>query len=163
MSTHRKPIRVLFVCMGNICRSAAAEIVFSKLVTDAGLAGAIDTDSAGTSAYHVGDPPDPRMAATLRARGYPIHGSARKVSTADFADFDLVLPMDEENERDLLKLHRNNGTRRARILPFVSFCTARRVRHVPDPYYGGPQGFEEVADIVEDACRGLLDHLRQKC
>lgn len=159
MSTTRKPIRVLFVCMGNICRSAAAEIVFRRMVDAAGLAGQIVADSAGTSAYHVGEPPDPRMAATLSTRGYPIHGAARKVSTADFADFDLILPMDEDNEQSLLRLHRNHGSRRAHVRPFTGFCTTRRVHRVPDPYYGGPEGFEEVADIIEDGCRGLLEHL----
>lgn len=158
MTTARKPIRILFVCMGNICRSPAAEIIFRRMVDEAGLAGGVEIDSAGTIGYHVGNPPDARMAATLSARGYAIQGSARKVTAADLADFDLVLPMDEDNEESLRHLS-GNCEHGGRIRPFVSFCTEHPVPHVSDPYYGGSRGFEEVGDIIEDGCRGLLAHL----
>ena len=156
----KKP-EVLFVCMGNICRSPAAEIVFRKVVAAAGLEGRIGIDSAGTIGYHAGDPPDRRMAATLRARGYPVAGRARQVVREDFGRFDLILPMDEDNEAVLKRLAPRNGTR-ARVVPFVRFCSEPGARHVPDPYYGGADGFERVADLVEDGCRGLLEHLRRE-
>ena len=161
MTFERKPVRILFVCMGNICRSPAAEIVFRRMVDDAGLAGTIEIDSAGTIGYHVGNSPDARVADTLRARGYAIHGRARKVTATDLEDFDLVLPMDEDNEESLRQLC-GDGESGEKIRPFVSFCTERLVPHVPDPYYGGSRGFEEVTDIVEDGCRGLLAHLRKR-
>ena len=146
---------VLFVCMGNICRSPAAEIVFRKRVDEAGLTDRIRIDSAGTTGYHTGKGPDPRMAATLKSRGYPIAGRARQVTAADLADFDLVLAADEENLADLHRLDRG-GIHRAKLRLLVEFCERHRAPRVPDPYYGGPQGFEEVADLVEDACGGLL-------
>ena len=151
--------RVLFVCMGNICRSPAAEIVFRHMVGQAGLDGRIDIDSAGTIGYHAGNPPDRRMSATLRARGYQPHGQARQVRVVDFDEFDLILAMDEDNERDLRRMVRGE-TKRAELRAFSSFCADNPLGHVPDPYYGGQQGFERVADIVEDGCSGLLDHLR---
>lgn len=154
----RETLRVLFVCMGNICRSPAAEIVFRHMIAAAGLEHRIDIDSAGTIGYHAGNPPDRRMSATLKARGYTAHGRARQVRVADFDEFDLILPMDGENEADLRRMARD--VRRAKIRPFSSFCADNPLGHVPDPYYGGAQGFEQVADIVEDGCRGLLEHLR---
>ncbi|HSP42362.1 MAG TPA: low molecular weight protein-tyrosine-phosphatase [Luteolibacter sp.] len=154
----RQTLRVLFVCMGNICRSPAAEVVFRSMITEAGLEHRIEIDSAGTIGYHSGNPPDRRMSATLKARGYHPHGSARQVRLADFDEFDLILPMDDENEADLRSMARD--ARRAEIRPFSSFCSDNPLGHVPDPYYGGGKGFEHVADIVEDGCRGLLEHLR---
>jgi protein-tyrosine phosphatase len=153
-----KTIRVLFVCMGNICRSPAAEIVFRHIVEAEGLGNRIGIDSAGTIGYHTGNPPDKRMSATLRARGYQPKGRARQVCHEDFDEFDLILPMDHENEADLRRLKRD-GQSRAEIRAFSSFCAANPLGHVPDPYYGGAAGFEKVADIVEDGCRGLLKHL----
>ena len=151
--------RVLFVCMGNICRSPAAEIVFRSMVSGAGLDGRIEIDSAGTIGYHAGNPPDRRMTATLKTRGYRPHGSARQVRVVDFDNFDLILAMDEDNERDLRRMVRGE-TKRAEVRSFSSFCANNPLGHVPDPYYGGDEGFERVADIVEDGCRGLLAHLR---
>jgi protein-tyrosine phosphatase len=155
------PVRILFVCMGNICRSPAADIVLRHMVDQAGLAGRIEIDSAGTIGYHSGNPPDPRISEELASRGYPVNGSARKVTRADLADFDLVLAMDEDNLADLTRLDRS-ATHRAKIRPFTSFCTEHRLRDVPDPYYGGRSGFSQVADIVEDGCRGLLEALRRQ-
>ncbi len=161
MPAHRKPFRVLFICMGNICRSPAAEIVFRKLVADAGLADAIEIDSAGTIGYHAGKGPDPRMADTLRGRGYPISGRSRQVAAADLRDFDLILAADRENLADLQRLD-PAGRQRDKIRLLVDYCVDQEADHVPDPYYGGQRGFEEVADLVEDACAGLLDHLRKR-
>jgi protein-tyrosine phosphatase len=153
------PFRVLFVCMGNICRSPAAEIVFRQQVGDAGLDQAIHIDSAGTIGYHAGKGPDPRMAETLRRRGYPIAGRARQVTARDLAEFDLILAADHENIADLHRLDRD-GLHRGKIRLLVDFCVEKEATHVPDPYYGGQQGFEEVADLVEDACAGLLEEIR---
>ena len=155
-----KTIRVLFVCMGNICRSPAAEIVFRHIVETARLEDRIEIDSAGTIGYHTGSPPDKRMSATLSARGYHPKGMARQVHHEDFDDFDLILPMDHENEAELRRMQRD-GQSRAEIRAFSSFCAANPLGYVPDPYYGGAAGFEKVADIVEDGCQGLLKHLRE--
>jgi protein-tyrosine phosphatase len=159
MSDTRKPYRVLFVCMGNICRSPAAEIVFRHLVDEAGLDGRIDIDSAGTIGYHRGNPPDPRMAETLRARGYTIAGRARQVRPADLLDFDLLLVADEDNRADVHALD-PDGSHRDKVRLLTEFCTGHDAPRVPDPYYGGRRGFEQVADLIEDACAGLLEHLR---
>lgn len=161
MPNDRRPIRVLFVCMGNICRSPAAEMVFRKLVSDAGLHDAIEIDSAGTIGYHTGKGPDPRMAETLRARGYPISGRSRQVSPQDLRDFDLILAADAENIRDLHRLDRTME-HREKIQLLVDYGIECRASHLPDPYYGGQQGFEKVADLVEDACTGLLETLRRR-
>lgn len=155
-----KTVRILFVCMGNICRSPAAEIVFRQMVEAAGLDDRVEIDSAGTIGYHAGNPPDKRMSATLSAWGYCPKGRARQVRKEDFDDFDLILPMDDENEADLRRMQRD-GQSRAEIRAFSSFCAANPLGHVPDPYYGGAAGFEKVADIVEDGCRGLLKQLRE--
>ncbi len=161
MPADRKPFRVLFVCMGNICRSPAAEIVFRQQVSEAGLNDSIHIDSAGTIGYHSGKGPDPRMADTLRRRGYLIAGRARQVTAADLADFDLILAADPENLADLRRLDRE-GLHRGKIRLLVDYCVDKEADHVPDPYYGGQQGFEEVADLVEDACSGLLEEIRGK-
>lgn len=163
MSPDRKPIRVLFICMGNICRSPAAEIVFRKLVDEAELSHAIHIDSAGTIGYHAGKGPDPRMAATLKNRGYTITGRSRQVTPDDLDDFDLLLVADQENLADLHRLD-GTGTRREKIRLLVEYCRDREASHVPDPYYGGQRGFDDVVDLVEDACEGLLTelHLRLK-
>jgi protein-tyrosine phosphatase len=145
--------------MGNICRSPAAEIVFRHEVDHAGLSDRIPIDSAGTIGYHRGKGPDPRMSATLQARGYAIAGRARQVTAADLDRFDLILVADEENLRDVRALD-HSGARRAKIRLLVEFCESHQAPRVPDPYYGGQRGFEEVADLVEDAARGLLKHIR---
>ncbi|GAA5483808.1 low molecular weight protein-tyrosine-phosphatase [Haloferula sargassicola] len=149
------PVRVLFVCMGNICRSPAAEIVFSQLVHEAGLADRIEVDSAGTIGYHAGHGPDRRMAATLKSRGYAIHGSARQLQARDLQRFDHILVADRENLADARALD-SGGDFHSKIQLLTDFCTETEADHVPDPYYGGQRGFERVADIVEDACAGLL-------
>ena len=161
MTSPAKPIRVLFVCMGNICRSPAADIVFRHMVDQAGLADRIEIDSAGTIDYHTGKGPDPRMSEELASRGYPIEGGARQVTRSDLDHFDLVLAMDDDNLAELKRLDRK-GTRHAKVLPFTTYCTEHPVREVPDPYYGGRRGFAHVADIVEDGCHELLQQLRKQ-
>lgn len=140
------------MCSGNICRSPTAEAVLRRFVADAGLAEEIEVDSAGTGGWHVGEPPDERSAAAARRRGLDLPGVARQISAADFDHFDLIVSVDDEN------LHRLR-----RIAPPGSAAEVRKLTaiDVPDPYYGGPQGFDVVLDMVEDACRELLDELRQ--
>ena len=148
--------KILFVCLGNICRSPAAEIVFTKKMRDAELSHAFSCDSAGTHNYHPGKSPEKRMAAVLMKRGYPIMGTARHFQAADFDNFDLILPMDADNLANLEKVIRS-GADRAKIKSFTSFCTRHEgITEVPDPYYGGAEGFELVADLIEDGCDGIL-------
>ena len=154
--------RILFVCMGNICRSPTAEGVMRALLRDAGLDGRIEVDSAGTGNWHAGDPPDARATAAARARDIDLDGAARQVTAADFEDFDLLLAMDRENERELLARAPDEEARgKVRLLrEFAPEAVAAGDLDVPDPYYGGPNGFERVLDLVEAACRGLLDEVR---
>jgi protein-tyrosine phosphatase len=150
-------IRVLFVCMGNICRSPTAQGVFEALVRDAGLDHAIACDSAGTSHYHIGNSPDPRARRAAASRGIEIgHLRARKAQVEDFAEFDLVLAMDRANYRNLVPLAGSAAP--AKLCLFLEFAPGQG-ENVPDPYYGGGDGFERVLDLCEAAGRGLLDHL----
>lgn len=155
MNADRKPIRVLFVCMGNICRSPAGENIFRKLAADAGRTDDFEIDSAGTLGYHQGKPPDSRMASTLRSHGYPVNGLARQIKPADLAAFDLIVTMDPDNLSGVRRLDRE-GKHHAKIRPLVEFCSNHQVSEVPDPYYGGQQGFEQVIALLEDGCAGIL-------
>lgn len=148
---------MLFVCLGNICRSPAAEGVFRKLVADAGRADEFDIDSAGTGGWHAGEPADHRMRAAAERRGYRLDSIARQIRAEDFERFDLILTMDEENFRRVSRFRRDGG--RARIARLREFCEIHGVGEVPDPWFGGAEGFEEVLDILEDACAGLLRRL----
>jgi len=159
MTDHHKPYRILFVCMGNICRSPAAEIVFRKLVHKEGLEERIEIDSAGTIGYHTGNPPDPRMSATLETRRYEITGQSRQIKRPDLEAFDLILVADNDNLQDVNRLDAEHQHHH-KIKLLTDYCIKKSATHVPDPYYGGARGFEEVADLVEDACTGLLDHLK---
>jgi protein-tyrosine phosphatase len=148
---------VLFVCLGNICRSPTAEAVFRKRATDAGLN--LRIESAGTGGWHRGEPPDPRARDAGELRGYSFAGQeARKVEQNDFAVFDLILAMDQRNHTDLHaacpKPHRG------KIKLFLDFAPHLTVREVPDPYYGGADGFDQVLDLVEAASDGLITKLR---
>jgi len=154
-----KPVRVLFVCMGNICRSPTAEGVFKRHVREAGLDHAILSDSAGTHDYHIGEPPDRRAREAAQRRGYDLGDlRARRITAADFAAFDLVLAMDQHNVDVLKRLCPPQHAHKLRLL--LEFGAREHVREVPDPYYGGNPGFETVLDLIEDAARGLLRHIR---
>jgi low molecular weight protein-tyrosine phosphatase len=171
--------RLLFVCMGNICRSPTAEGVMRRLLADRGLTGRVEVDSAGTTAYHVGDPPDSRMRQAAARRGYRLDGQARRVTADDFARFDLIVAMDRDNLADLEELAKGSAgsadgvegghaggdepggapTPRAELRLFSDFLPAGSPPDVPDPYYGGERGFETVLDLIEQASPAILDHL----
>jgi protein-tyrosine phosphatase len=151
-------VRLLFVCLGNICRSPTAEGVMRSLVAEAGLEESIELDSAGTGGWHVGSPPDERAIAAADARGIALGGFARQVSVDDFDDFDLILAMDRSNMRELRQLAPGQSERaKVRLLrEFDPASEGERDPEVPDPYYGAPGGFDEVLDLVQAACTGLL-------
>jgi protein-tyrosine phosphatase len=155
-------VRICFVCLGNICRSPTAEAVMRHLVEEAGLEGRIAIESAGTGDWHVGGARDRRSRAVGAARGIPLEGEAQQFTRADFERFDHVLAMDRANRDELLRLARDERDR-AKVRLLRSFEPgAPPEAEVPDPYYGGPRGFEEVFDICERACRGLLVHLKRE-
>lgn len=157
----KKPIRVLFVCIGNICRSPTAEAVFAYLLKKSGHDQHIQVDSAGMSNYHVGEPAHPRSRAVAARRNYDVTSIARQFVEEDFDRFDYILPMDESNELQL-KVMAQSDQHREKILPFIQLCPtyANQYRDVPDPYYGGPDGFEHVLDICEEGCQALLDKIK---
>lgn len=150
--------RILFVCLGNICRSPAGENTMRDLLRREEVKD-ISLDSAGTAGYHIGKGPDPRMTATLEDRGIRVTGQARQFTKQDFDDFDLIIPMDEDNRKDILRLARSDSDR-DKVEPFMPFCENFSNTEVPDPYYGGQDGFELVADIMADGCSGILAALR---
>jgi protein-tyrosine phosphatase len=150
-------IRVCFVCLGNICRSPTAEGVMRKLVADAGLAAQIDVESAGTSAHHVGERPDPRSRAAARARGIDLTSRARQFEPQDLARFDYVLAADRRNLADLRALAAGRATTHVTLLRSFDPASPSDAE-VPDPYYG-EDGFDDVLDLCESACRGLLAHI----
>ncbi len=151
-----KQYAVLFCCTGNICRSPTAEGVFTKKVSDAGLAGRVLIDSAGTHGYHIGEPPDPRTQIVAKARGYDLSGlRARRFEREDFDRFDLVLAMDHDNRAFLSRLCPPSGEPKLKLMmEYARSCTAPEV---PDPYDRGPKDFEMVLDMLEDATEGLLE------
>lgn len=154
-------VHVLFVCMGNICRSPTAQGVFERLVVEESLADVIVVDSAGTHAYHVGEPPDVRSQQTARARGVDISGQrARQVAIHDFENFDYVLAMDRQNLAILLRMCPDEHRHKLKL--FLEFAPELGIEEVPDPYYGGAKGFEHVFELVETAARGLLKEIRSR-
>jgi protein-tyrosine phosphatase len=154
-------VSVLFVCMGNICRSPTAEAVFRHYVESAGLSDQIVIDSAGTHDYHIGDRPDTRTQRAAQQRGYDMSGlRGRQVSTDDFTKFDYVLAMDNANLANLQRMVPPHCEVRPQL--FLQYARHHTEREVPDPYYGGADGFERVLDMVEDAAQGLLQELRQR-
>lgn len=149
-------VRVLFVCLGNICRSPTAHGVMEQLVAEGGYA--IEVDSAGTGAWHIGHPPDPRSQEAAARRGLDLSGQrARRVTVADFHAFHHIIAMDEQNLADLRDMQPEDGM--AQLALLLSYAEEGTPASVPDPYYGGGNGFEEVLDLVESGCRGLLDAL----
>ncbi|MBI5040066.1 MAG: low molecular weight phosphotyrosine protein phosphatase [Gammaproteobacteria bacterium] len=154
-------VKVLFVCMGNICRSPTAQGVFETLVQREGLAQRIEIDSAGTHAYHIGEPPDKRAQEAAKRRGVDLSVQrARKVQPADFLEFDYVLAMDRSNYEDLRAICHPDYEERLRL--FLEFAPQAGEQDVPDPYYGGAQGFERVLDLIEAAAEGLLAEMRAR-
>ncbi|NLE85011.1 MAG: low molecular weight phosphotyrosine protein phosphatase [Myxococcales bacterium] len=154
-------VRICFVCLGNICRSPTAEGVMRHLVEAAGLSAHVEIDSAGTAAYHIGKGPDHRSRQAAAARGIVIGGQARQFTPADWERFDYVLAMDSSNYEDLIAHAPPEAKQKLRLLR--SFDPASPPgAPVPDPYYGGAEGFDEVLDLCEAACRGLLDHLKRE-
>jgi protein-tyrosine phosphatase len=153
--------KVLFVCMGNICRSPMAEGVFKQLVKQAGLEDVVRAESAGTHAFHNGEAPDKRSIAAAAKRGYDISEQrARRIKDKDFEDYDMILAMDWENlallQQTAPKIHHH------KIQLLMRYATEHETATIPDPYYGGIQGFEQALDYVEDACTGLLDVARRR-
>ncbi|TCJ19758.1 low molecular weight phosphotyrosine protein phosphatase [Parasulfuritortus cantonensis] len=152
---------ILFVCMGNICRSPTAEGVVRKTLRDAGMADRVHLDSAGTHGYHVGSAPDPRASEAAAERGYDLSGLVgRQVTAGDFQKFDLILAMDRDNLVNLLRICPRGMENKVRL--FLSFARYYTGQEVPDPYYGGQDGFARVLDMVEDAAEGLVEEIRRR-
>lgn len=161
MSTHL--YSVIFVCLGNICRSPAAENIFRHQVMEAGLSNAIHIDSAGTHDYHPGKAPDKRMQKTLKKRKIDNSGCARQFTRQDLKDFDLIVTMDRDNHSHVTGLSQSSE-QSGKAVPFTHFCERpeHQLEDVPDPYYGGDEGFELVANMLEDGCRQLLEHVQER-
>jgi protein-tyrosine phosphatase len=154
-------VRILFVCLGNICRSPTAEVVFRVLASRDAPDIVLEIDSAGTAGYHVGEQPDRRTRQAAARRGYDLSAlRARMVEPDDFEHFDLILAMDRENLSALERFAPPQARERLRL--FLEFAPDAGVSEVPDPYYGGPNGFEDVLDLIEAASRGLIEHLRRQ-
>ncbi len=151
--------KLLFVCLGNICRSPTAENVMNHLIEKAGLSNSIQCDSAGTSSYHIGSPPDSRMsAAANNLLGFKLRGNARSFESSDFENFDLILAMDKENYRDILARD-SSAEYQEKVRLMCDYCRSHSLKEVPDPYYGGAEGFNQVVNLLVDACEGLLEDI----
>ncbi|WP_107669264.1 low molecular weight protein-tyrosine-phosphatase [Cyanothece sp. BG0011] len=150
--------KLLFVCLGNICRSPSAENIMNYLIQERGLEGKIICDSAGTSSYHIGASPDRRMQAAAARRGIKLVGQARQFDVSDFETFDMILAMDRSNYRDILQLDPDN-LYKDKVRLMCDFASQHRDREVPDPYYGGEAGFDHVINLLLDACDGLLEEI----
>lgn len=151
-------VKILFVCLGNICRSPSAEAIMKKIVEDAGLSDRITVDSAGMHGYHEGELPDSRMRMHGAGRGYKLISRSRPVKAADFYDFDLIIGMDDSNI-SALRSKAPDVESLEKIHRMMDYSTNKEFDHVPDPYYGGAAGFTLVLDLLEDACNGLLDSI----
>ena len=154
-------IKILFVCLGNICRSSSAEEIMRTFVAREGLNTEIEVDSAGILSYHQGELPDERMRSHAIRRGYNLTHHSRPVCTDDFFEFDMIVGMDDRNIQDLRDKAPDLATEK-KIVRMTDFCQKKVIDYVPDPYYGGAQGFENVLDILEDACEGLLATMKEK-
>ncbi|MBD0336191.1 MAG: low molecular weight phosphotyrosine protein phosphatase [Cyanobacteria bacterium Co-bin13] len=153
--------KLLFVCLGNICRSPSAENIMNHLIQQRGLTDRVQCDSAGTSSYHIGSPPDRRMTAAARQYGIHLQGRARQFEAVDFTAFDWILAMDRDNYRDILALDQR-GQHHAKVKLMCDFCRHHADQEVPDPYYGGPEGFDYVVNLLLDACEGLLEFVLEQ-
>jgi protein-tyrosine phosphatase len=154
--------KLLFVCLGNICRSPSAENIMNHLIDQGGLSKTILCDSAGTAGYHIGAAPDRRMSAAAENKlGFKLRGQARQFQLSDFQEFDLILAMDRNNYDDILAVDRS-GQYHSKVRLMCDFCSTHTLKEVPDPYYGGVEGFNHVIDLLMDACEGLLKYITQK-
>ncbi|MDR0757772.1 MAG: low molecular weight phosphotyrosine protein phosphatase [Tannerella sp.] len=149
-------LKILFVCMGNICRSPAAEGILKKKVHEAGLDDRFEIDSAGMYGYHEGELPNPRMRKQASARGYELTSRSRTVRTDDFYRFDRIVGMDDVNIHYLMSMAPDDSSRQ-KICCMTDFCRIHRADHVPDPYYGDSSDFDHVLDLLEDACDGIVE------
>ena len=154
-------MKILFVCLGNICRSSSAEEIMRTFVKREGLEHQIEVDSAGILRYHEGELPDSRMRMHAYHRGYELTHLSRPVCTEDFFEFDLIIGMDDRNIQDL-KDRAPSPETELKIRRMTDYCRNKQVDYVPDPYYGGASGFENVLDILEDACEGLLEAVKKE-
>lgn len=150
-------MKVLFVCLGNICRSPAAEGVFKATLVEVGLDQQVTVDSAGTGDWHVGERADPRMRQAAARRGLELTSRGRQVASDDFRKFDWIIAMDTKNYEHLKLMHDSEST--ARLIEFRDLISSKSIEGVPDPYYGGEQGFEEVLDILQEGCTELLKRI----
>ena len=158
METLSDKFKVLFVCLGNICRSPAAQGIFEHIVRENGMQDRIEADSAGTYSGHRGELPDRRMRTAALYRGFALTHKARPVSSLDFLDFDMIVAMDDQNYEDLMRLAPSvEATHKIRRM--ASFLKQRQMSYIPDPYYMGAEGFSLVLDLLEDGCRNLYDRI----
>ena len=153
--------KLLFVCLGNICRSPSAENLMNYLIQKEGLSHKFELDSAGTSSYHIGSPPDRRMKIAARKRGIELKGRARQIEDFDLEYYDLILAMDQSNYHNILYLDPKRKYHH-KIKLMCDFATEYTDKEVPDPYYGGESGFDYVIDLLLDACQGLLDYCQKE-
>lgn len=160
MKKETKSLSILFVCLGNICRSPMAEGVFNKIIEQESMKGNFKVDSAGLIGFHQGELPDNRMRFHAAKRGYNLVHRSRQFTRSDFDKFDMIIGMDDQNI-DGLKHLSMTLEEDSKIYRMTDFCRKFQSDHVPDPYYGGDQGFENVIDLLEDACRGLFEKLSE--
>ena len=154
--------KILFVCLGNICRSPAAEGIMHKMIKSEGLENQIEVDSAGTMGYHTGEKADPRMRKHASQRGYDLTSLARRFSPdKDFKEFDYIVTMDNQNYEDIISMDYKNEYS-SKVLKMSNFCKVHKIDEVPDPYYSGSEGFEKVLDILEDGCKNLLVRIKNE-
>jgi len=154
--------KILFVCWGNICRSPTAENVMRAVIEKEGLDDEIEVDSAGTLHLHAGHRPDSRMTEAAQSRGYVMKGRARGIELEDFSIFDLILVMDLDNQSEVMALKGDHQGTKGEVRLFCEFCDSFDDQVVPDPYYGGPEGFEKVLDLIEDGCMGIVNWYRSR-
>lgn len=156
-----KPIKILFVCMGNICRSPSAEAVMNAYIKKEHFEDRIICDSAGTIGYHAGEPADARMQRHAIKRNYRLTSISRQINSTDFNEFDYIIAMDDDNIKNMQGFL-SNSNHSNKISKMTDYCVEVNPGYVPDPYYGGSEGFEHVLDLLEDACKGLLVNIRNE-
>lgn len=155
-------MKVLFVCLGNICRSPTAEGVFKHFIEREGLQIQVFADSAGTSGHHEGAPADVRSINHAELRGYKLTSISRQIKSNDFFEFDLILTMDNSNYEKVVRLAQDIGADLDKVKKFTSYCRVHEIAEVPDPYYRGHDGFEHVLDIIEDGCQTLIEEIKNR-